>query len=249
MRFNNRMLMHCVLAATALLAAPLAEAKIVVESSRVIYPAGAKEISVRAQNAGNGPVLVQAWASEYGARTSPTESNAPFAMLPPVVRIDEGKGQVFRLRYVGADLPQDRESAFTLTLAEIPATEAGDSKPGGVLSIVIRNRLKLFYRPQSISKLNAASAIDMLRWSVVPDGKGWALQAKNDSPFHVSAVRASVTVNGRKTEVDNMEMLRPYTTQVFPLPGAAAASTGTVTFKYINDHGGTVEHTMPLTTN
>lgn len=249
MRYNNRMLMHCALTATALLVAPLAGAKVVVESSRVIYPAGAKEVSVRARNAGTGPVLVQAWTSEYGARTSPSDSNAPFAMLPPVVRIDEGKDQVFRLRHVGAELPQDRESAFTLTLAEIPAATTGESKPGGVLNIVIRNRLKLFYRPQSISKLNATSAIDSLRWSVVPQGQGWALQAANNSPFHVSTVRASVTVNGRRTEASDIDMLRPYSNQVFPLPGATSAPTGTVTFKYINDHGGAIDRTMPLTTN
>lgn len=138
---------------------------------------------------------------------------------------------------------------FTFSLAEIPASPVGEAASSAVVNVIFRNRLKLFYRPQSISKLDSASAIDSLRWSVVPQGHGWALQADNNSPFHVSTVRASITVNGRKTEAANVDMLRPYSKQSFPLPGAASASSGTVTFKYINDHGGDVERTMPLTTN
>lgn len=249
MSFIHRSLMFSALAASPFLACFSAQAKVVVESSRVIYAEGTKELSVRMQNTGSGPVLVQAWIGEYGARTSPAESNAPFVILPPVVRVDEGKRQVFRLRALGGDLPVDRESVYTLSLAEVPASPAGDAASSAVLNIVVRNRLKLFYRPQSISKLDAASAIDSLRWSVVPQGQGWALQADNNSPFHVSTVKASVTVNGRRTEASDVDMLRPYSKQVFPLPGAASASTGTITFKYINDHGGVVERTMPLTTN
>ncbi|KOQ58215.1 fimbria/pilus periplasmic chaperone [Stenotrophomonas maltophilia] len=249
MPFIHRTLMCCALAAPTLLASVGVEAKVVVESNRVIYAEGTKELSVRTQNAGSGPVLVQAWVSEYGARTPPSESNAPFVVLPPVARVDEGKHQAFRLRAIGGDLPADRESVFTFSLAEIPASPVGEAASSAVVNVIFRNRLKLFYRPQSISKLDSASAIDSLRWSVVPQGHGWALQADNNSPFHVSTVRASITVNGRKTEAANVDMLRPYSKQSFPLPGAASASSGTVTFKYINDHGGDVERTMPLTTN
>ncbi|GMR28333.1 fimbria/pilus periplasmic chaperone [Stenotrophomonas sepilia] len=250
MNFTHRALLCCALAAPSLLAGFNADARVVVEGNRVIYTEGTKELSVRTQNAGKGPVLVQAWVSAYGARTSPADSDAPFVILPPVVRIDEGKHQVFRLRFLGDDLPADRESVFTLNLAEIPASPVGEAASTAVLNIVLRNRLKLFYRPQSISKLHASDAIEGLRWSVVSEGQRWALEAKNDSPFHVSTVSASVTVNGRSTAASNVDMLRPYGAQRFPLPGTfSAASSGNVTFKYINDHGGVVERTMPLTTH
>ncbi|MEN5388370.1 molecular chaperone [[Pseudomonas] hibiscicola] len=250
MHFSHRTLMCCALAVPGLLAGFSAEAKVVVESSRVIYKEGTRELSVRSQNAGSGPVLVQAWISAYGARTSPAESSAPFVILPPVVRVDAGKHQVFRLRFLGDDLPADRESVFSLNLAEIPASPAGEEASSGVLNIVLRNRLKLFYRPKSISRLDAAGAIDSLRWSLVSEGQGWVLQAKNDSPFHVSTVKASVTVNGRSAAAGSMDMLRPYATHRFPLTGTlSTVSSGSVTFKYINDHGGVVERTMPLTTH
>uniref|UniRef100_UPI002119265A fimbrial biogenesis chaperone n=1 Tax=Pseudomonas aeruginosa TaxID=287 RepID=UPI002119265A len=113
------------------------------------------------------------WVSEYGARTPPSESNAPFLVLPPVARVDEGKHQAFRLRAIGGDLPADRESVFTFSLAEIPASPVGEAASSAVVNVIFRNRLKLFYRPQSISKLDSASAIDSLRWSVVPQGHGW----------------------------------------------------------------------------
>lgn len=239
--------MRFALMVPALMIGAAAQGRVVVESSRVIYPEGAKEVSVRIENAGSGTSLVQSWISEYGAKTDPSQSASPFVVVPPVVRLDGGKRQVLRLRRLGGDLPQDRESVFTLNVAEIPAGTAGEDKPSAVLNIVVRNRLKLFYRPQSIAKSRPGEAIGKLQWSVVPNGAGWALQARNESPFHVSTVRAEVQVAGKTVEAQGVTMLKPMSTQQFVLPGVTTRPTAsTVSFKYINEHGGAVEQTASL---
>ncbi len=234
----------------ALIIGHAAQARIVVESSRVIVPEDAKDVSVRIENAGKGSSLVQSWVSEYAARTGPDQSSSPFLVLPPVVRLDAGKGQVLRLRRVGGDLPQDRESVFTLNVADIPSAAPDAEGSSSVLNVIVRNRLKLFYRPKAISKANPSDAIAGLHWSVVSNGAGWALQAKNDSPFHVSTVRAAVKVAGREVEAQDVTMLKPMSIQQFALPGVTARpSAGEVQFKYISEHGAALERTMPLHTD
>jgi P pilus assembly chaperone PapD len=49
----------------------------------------------------------------------------------------------------GGSLPEDRESVFWLNVKSIPATD--DSVPhNNVLQVVVKSRLKLFYRPAGL---------------------------------------------------------------------------------------------------
>lgn len=239
---------RCALIIPALLVAASAHAQVRIETTRVIFPHDQKEVSVRLTNIGQAPSIVQSWVSPYGIDSTPDASDVPFMVLPPVVRVDAGKTQALRLRLMDKALPADRESVFTLNVLDVPGRASGQESTGAVLNIAARNRIKVFYRPQAVEKFGYSRAVDQLRWAVVPQSSGWALQAVNDSPLNVTVVRAGVKVDGKDISAENVTMLPPKATLHFPLLGGVhAAKAAEVRFKYINDHGATLERTVELT--
>ncbi len=66
------------------------------------------------------PSLTQVWVDDGRVQNQPEKDAAPFIVLPPIVRIEPGKGQSWRLVFNGSRLPQDRESLFWFNLLDIP---------------------------------------------------------------------------------------------------------------------------------
>ncbi len=83
-------------------------------------------------------------------QNQPEKDSAPFIVLPPIVRIEPGKGQSWRLVFNGSRLPQDRESLFWFNLLDIPP-EPKNGTAINYLQLAIRSRIKLFYRPAGVA--------------------------------------------------------------------------------------------------
>ncbi len=98
---------------------PSADASMVIDGTRIIFPGDKKEIAVRATNMGETPSLTQVWVDDGRVQNQPEKDAAPFIVLPPIVRIEPGKGQSWRLVFNGSRLPQDRESLFWFNLLDI----------------------------------------------------------------------------------------------------------------------------------
>jgi chaperone protein EcpD len=242
-----RTTLYCVLAVTSLVAAAPADARISVLGNRVIYPAEAKEVTIRFSNRGDTPTLAQIWVDDFDQDVGPDKSRSPFVAMPPLVRVGANKTQAVRIRYTGGALPEDRESVFWLNILDAPARDGAVDASDPHIQIAIRNRLKLFYRPTALKGLDAASAVPSLQWSIVPNGAGWALQVRNDSPFHVNAVRAELQVGGQSVEAKDVDIIAPKSVKKFVVPGLGARpASAEVTFKYISDHGAKLDHRAPL---
>ncbi|PLM40663.1 pilus assembly protein, partial [Klebsiella quasipneumoniae] len=99
---------------------PSADASMVIDGTRIVFPGDKKEIAVRATNVGETPSLTQVWVDDGRVQNRPEKDSAPFIVLPPIVRIEPGKGQSWRLVFNGSRLPQDRESLFWFNLLDIP---------------------------------------------------------------------------------------------------------------------------------
>src|SRR6478609_879117 len=137
----------------------LCHAAIVITGTRVVYPAEEREVTVKMNNTGTLPALVQTWIDDGNEKTSAQEKSVPFALLPPIFRIDPGKGQSVRMTYTKEPLPQDRESVFWLNVLEIPPrpdAELRDSR--NILQMAFRSRIKIFFRPKGLPG-NANEAI------------------------------------------------------------------------------------------
>lgn len=220
-------------------------AGVVITGTRLVYPAAQKEITVKLNNNGTRPALVQSWVDSGDVKSSPTSSKAPFVLSPPVSRIDPNKGQSLRLMFTGTTLPADRESVFWLNVLEIPPKAEG-STDQNVLQMAFRSRIKIFYRPDNLPG-NATDAPMQLQWKVVPLNGGYALQAYNPCAFHVSQVELALSVGSKRYESEN-GMVNPGQTQLFTLPTLNSLPGGNaqVEFKAINDYGALTPIKQPL---
>ncbi|RPE81580.1 fimbria/pilus periplasmic chaperone [Vulcaniibacterium tengchongense] len=236
-----------VLAASAALAAP-AQAGVIIHGTRVVYPSNEREVTVRLENKGKDPVLVQTWIDAGDASVAPEKANVPFNLAPPIFRLDPDKSQSVRLMHTGQPLPQDRETLFWFNALEVPPkSQDGNSN---LLQFSFRTRIKLFYRPAALDGEAVRQAPDKLVWSLTenPSGAGLALKADNPTPYHVNFANVALDVGGRKYEHDGGGMVAPMSSAVFPLNGLATRPAGAkVEFDVITDLGATDPRSIALT--
>ncbi|WP_277953092.1 fimbria/pilus periplasmic chaperone [Pseudomonas sp. OST1909] len=224
-----------------LLCCSQAMSSVVITGTRVVYPADKKEVTVKINNEGANPVLVQSWIDQGDSFSTPSNSSAPFVISPPVSRVDPGKGQSLRLMFTGAPLADNKESVFWLNVLEIPAKVAA-SEEQNVLQMAFRSRIKVFYRPSKLPGSSAA-AIDAVQWKVLADKNGaYVLQAFNPTAFYVSQSELTLIAAGVKTSSEP-GMIAPGETHLFPLPGLKTMPSSGVEVEYsaINDYGAIVQ--------
>ncbi|WP_237742372.1 fimbria/pilus periplasmic chaperone, partial [Yersinia pestis] len=89
----------------------------------MIFPAAEKEVSIRTNNKGVQPALVQVWVDDGKTNANINSMKLPFMVTPPVFRVEPGKGQTVRMIYNGMALPQNKESVFWFNMLEIPAVK------------------------------------------------------------------------------------------------------------------------------
>lgn len=237
----ERTLVTATLAAVMLLATSTASAGVVLSGTRVIFPAEKREVTVRAANQGDTPSLVQAWIDTGQGKPADAAAMAvPFAIRPPIFRIDGGRSQVLRIVHTGESMPQDRESLYYFSILDVPASQAASDIASPELRLIVRTQLKLFYRPKGLSAHAASHAPKQLQWNLVRDGGGWALQANNPTPYHVAIATIDA---GTKVKAD---VAPPFAATTYRLTQAQYNALGAkVTFDYINDHG--AQHSISAT--
>lgn len=214
-----------------------AQAGVVVDATRVIYPASRKEVSISLHNTGEVPALVQAWTDAGNAAERPGEANAPFALTPPLFRLDPANGQTLRLIYTQSPLAADRETVFWLNVLDIPPRVPSNPQEPNRLEMAFRHRMKILFRPQGLPG-NPADAASAVTWSIVrQDGKAM-LEARNPTPYFVSFSTAEVAAGGI-TATAAAEMVAPFASKRFALDRPELPVGGPVTIRYgfIDDFG------------
>jgi chaperone protein EcpD len=192
---------------------------------------------VRIENKGDEPALVQAWIDDGDDRSTPESAHAPFAITPPVFRIDPGRGHALRIVHVGDHPPSDNEALYWLNVLEIPPSpEAG--KAANTLQFAFRHRLKLLHRPTAL--VAPASAAPLLVWTVERDGELTRLSVSNPSPYVMSFNDVAIAANGSSAKTlslgGGMVAAKSHTTWSLP-KDASFAQGAAVTFATINDYG------------
>jgi chaperone protein EcpD len=241
---TTQVLSAAFIAITSLAAVPQAAAGVVVNGTRVVYPAAKREVTISLQNSGESPSLVQAWLDAGDVHSKPGESKVPFVLTPPLFRLDPTKMQSLRLVYTHDPLPQDRESLFWLNVLDIPPRTAANPDLPNQLDLAFKHRMKVFFRPPGLSG-SAADAPAKLTWKLLSkDGKVTGIQASNPTAYHVSLTQITATMAGHALAM-KADMVDPFASRSFDLPDPAIAPAGAITIEYwfVNDYGGNVNGT------
>lgn len=155
----------------------------------------------------------------------------PFVVLPPLKRLNGEDRAAIRVRQIGGDLPQDRESAAVISVLAIPGSgipEQDKKKDGGSqVQIALRMNMRLFWRPEGIPAPKMSDVASALTFSA----EGNALKVVNPTPYYVHF--SSLNVGGISApDTALASWIPPRASQSFPLNHLAH---GTVVWTLLGD--------------
>ncbi len=233
-----------------LLACAPAKANVMLSQTRVVFHARDRDQSIQLMNVSDVPMLTQIWLDDGNSGAGAAQSVVPFVVTPPMSRIDPRQSQTLRIVYTGEPLPADRESVFWLNILEVPPKVA-HPKDANILEISIRNRIKVIYRPTSLTS-NPRAVMASLRWRRVKNADVPSVEAVNPTGYNMALANLQMVEGGHPTGDSVNTDIPPFTTKIIklgpgkgsgaPVPAAAGAPTG-VRYSVVDDLGAYVSTT------
>lgn len=241
------------IAAGSAFAAPI-QGGFSLNTTRVIYSAGAHYAGVTMQNTSALRILAQPYISPL----NDTSKKSPFfTVTPTVVSLDSpysdqpdirSKAEV-RIMYLGGTLPQDRETAFHFVARSATASDKPSEGENDKLSVrvpvAMGTVIKFFWRPQHLG-MSSAQAMASLRFGVSPGG---SIKVVNPSPYYVTMLTLSKdNIRGKNKSMVNFDMteggayphmLAPFSERTYPLSVKAGDA---VVWQAVSDLGGAISY-------
>lgn len=206
-----------------------AQAAIALDRTRVIFDGSNSSMSLSISNQNKAlPYLAQAWVEDQTGK----KIDAPFTALPPLQRVEAGaKGQI-KVQMTGdlVALPQDRESLFYFNVREIPPKS---DKPN-TLQIALQTRVKMFYRPKALLINSGENNVFQKKLTLTKNGQHY--QVNNPTPYFVTIISASPSVDGKASDGFKPVMIPPKGNM--PMDGNVSALGDHPVLTFINDFGG-----------
>lgn len=205
--------------------------------TRIVAYAEDKETAIEIINDSHETYLVQSWMEDLQGN----ENNLPLVLTPPVMKLGGKQEGKLRLVVLPAEIPQDRESVYWLSIQEIPpkAKDGVENK----LVLAIRSRLKVFVRPKAVDGTKSSEAVKSLSWSVEREGGKTWLKATNPTPYYISLGKLELKAGGSKAVMleDKINMPPPMGSQRYEVPRSLQGKSVTLTYSAMNDYGGETE--------
>ncbi|EHP41769.1 pili assembly chaperone [Cupriavidus basilensis OR16] len=239
MTFNVPKLLK-VMAIVSASVATMANATIVISGTRLVFPAEEREMTIKLNNDGKLPSLVQTWIDTGKEDESPEKIEVPFTLTPTMFRVEPGRGQTLRVIHTNEPMATDKESLFWLNVLDVPPKPSAEEEDRNRLQVAFRTRIKLLYRPAGLPG-KAEDAPAQLKWHVArgPEDNQYVLKTVNPSPYVVSLGSVQLKMGG-KTFDAGMGYVLPGASQTFTVNGLASmpAADATVEYSSIDDWGG-----------
>ncbi|WP_081372153.1 fimbrial biogenesis chaperone [Pseudomonas fluorescens] len=239
-----RALLKCLfgLALTAYMA--MLQAEIVIDRTRLVYPATAQGVTLNLRNEADSPRLVQVWIDEGDPQTAPELSDVPFTVTPPILRMDPGKARSLRVIYHPVPrkaMAEPQEGVYWLNVLGIRPTDAASHQ----LQLAFRTRIKLFLRPSGLPG-KVEDSVTALQWQLADDRP--VLRVRNSSAFHVTLSSVVLSLEGVEYRHENPPMLAPRSTAELIMPDWVVPWRGTPTLRFttLDDYGATRERTLRI---
>ena len=234
----------CLAALGWLAAVPVAQADMIIDTTRVIYPEAKREVSFKVSNVSKErPAFVQMWLDDGNAAAAPEDALTPFNLTPPVAKLKPDSSQAVRLVFTGEPLPPDRESVFWFNMLELPQKSSAENK----LAFAVRTRIKVFYRPKGL-KGEPSEFMEKVSWTVSKKDNNWVAEGNNPSPYHMSFFGLSFGGSGKFDLVVDGGMIPPKTTASFVIGTLDKVKPTFTNIKvdFISDYGGVNSKEFPI---
>ncbi|WP_052285319.1 fimbria/pilus periplasmic chaperone [Kluyvera genomosp. 1] len=228
---------------------PSAYASVTMLGSRVIYPSTASSVDVQLKNNDDFPYVIQTWFDDGDVDAGPNQASAiPFVATPPVFRIQAKNGQVVRIAATGnKKLPQDRESVYWFNILQIPPSNLEGTEKKNKMLVMLRTRVKLFYRPAAISA--PVEQLKKLQVKLVWNSRqGLGVEIANPQPWFASVTDIALTLGGQKRAL-HADMVSPFSQRTFWFSAIKNRpnSGGTVSLTVVNDQGSRISEHYDVT--
>jgi len=224
----------------ALVPPAFAEGGFALGATRIVMNEANRYGSVKVMNHSSQPLLIQSKVLPFYDKTK----TAPFAVTPPVFRLEPHSDSIQRIVFLGGQLPSDRESVFTFVAVSAAPSSRPNSTTGGAVTarvpVSIGTAIKLFWRPTGL-KTSQRQGMSGLQFGVQgPE----SLRVINASPYNVTLLSLNVgegkgqSVKFTASQDKPLRMLPPWSHYDYSLhvrPGMQ------VRWAAIDDLGG-VEH-------
>ncbi|HHR5901179.1 TPA: fimbrial biogenesis chaperone [Providencia alcalifaciens] len=201
---------------------------VIITGTRIIYPETAESMSIQLTNNSKTSSLVQSWIDDGNINSTPENSDAPFYLYPPIVKINGLQGQQLKIKKTDRKLPDNVESVFYLNVLDIP--KAPDSMKGkNNIQLAARSRIKLFYRPTGLNE-SSENITDKISYQLNNNN----IVVNNNSQYHFT-IAAITTPEDKKTALVDSEMVPPLSSKVLPLK--KPLKNRTLILTYVDDYG------------
>lgn len=227
---NMKMSLQVALLAICGLSTSGVNAAIALDRTRVIFPGQNNSLSVKINNYNKDlPYLAQAWMEDANGN----KINSPFAVLPPIQRVEPDATAMIQIRALpaSAQLPQDKESLFYFNVREVPPK----SDKANVLQLALQTKVKFFYRPQAlVVPTGSTKAPWQERLKLTPEGGSYRLD--NPTPYFITVVEAATSSKAEALDGFQSVMLAPNSSSTLKLDRNVLGMTPSLS--YIDDFGG-----------
>lgn len=229
--------MQRILIVITLLFPQLLFANVIITGTRIIYPSDAESMAVQLSNNSKTSSLVQSWIDSGDENSTPENSDAPFYLSPPIVKIEGLQGQQLKIKKMDIKLPDNVESVFYLNVLDIPKTP--DSAKGkNIIQLATRSRIKLFYRPVELTE-SPDDIIKKINYQLNNNN----VLIKNNSQYHFT-VAALTTMEDKKNSLIDSDMIAPMSSKEFVLK--KPLKNQELILVYVDDYGVFKSHNIKL---
>lgn len=190
------------------------------ETTRVIFSEKDRNQSVVAFNTDKkSSYLAQSWIENEQGKLSPD-----FIPTPPILKLRPEQKNTIQITK-NATLRSDQESLYWLNVKFIPPVNA---EAENLLKFSMTHRIKLIYRPESLSKQVLEDEVQKLTWEVQNN----QLILNNPTAFYINL--STIHVDGK--EIKSASYVAPHS-QYKVVLDTSGKQQSQIEISYINDYG------------
>ncbi|WP_193144525.1 fimbrial biogenesis chaperone [Enterobacter cloacae] len=187
-------------------------------ATRMVYSSTTNQSMLQVRNTHpDATFLIQSWMeNEKGQKTN------DFVITPPLFVMKPASESAVKIMFNGKALPEDRETLYWMTVKAIPQQTKSGS--GNSLQFASANRIKVFYRPESLGQ-GAGDAWKSLTGAY----RGGKVTLSNPTPYYLTTI--NLKIDGMPVQP---VMVPPKSSVTL---GETFSHASSVSYQTINDYG------------